>query len=104
MSVINLTSENFENEVLKSEKPVLVDFWAEWCGPCRMMAPVVEELEKEMENEVKFAKINIDECPDLAEKYNVMSIPTFKCFKNGTETGTTVGVQGKGDLIRIIKL
>ncbi len=104
MSVINLTSENFENEVLKSEKPVLVDFWAEWCGPCRMMAPVVEELEKEMGNEVKFAKINIDECPDLAEKYNVMSIPTFKCFKNGTETGTTVGVQGKGDLIRIIKL
>ena len=104
MSVINLTSENFENEVLKSEKPVLIDFWAEWCGPCRMMAPVVEELEKEMGNEVKFAKINIDECPDLAEKYNVMSIPTFKCFKNGTETGTTVGVQGKGDLIRIIKL
>ena len=104
MSVINLTSENFENEVLKSEKPVLVDFWVEWCGPCRMMAPVVEELEKEMGNEVKFAKINIDECPDLAEKYNVMSIPTFKCFKNGTETGTTVGVQGKGDLIRIIKL
>ena len=104
MSVINLTSENFENEVLESEKPVLVDFWAEWCGPCRMMAPVVEELEKEMGNEVKFAKINIDECPDLAEKYNVMSIPTFKCFKNGTETGTTVGVQGKGDLIRIIKL
>ena len=104
MPVINLTSENFENEVLKSEKPVLVDFWAEWCGPCRMMAPVVEELEKEMGNEVKFAKINIDECPDLAEKYNVMSIPTFKCFKNGTETGTTVGVQGKGDLIRIIKL
>ena len=104
MSVINLTSENFENEVLKSEKPVLVDFWAEWCGRCRMMAPVVEELEKEMGNEVKFAKINIDECPDLAEKYNVMSIPTFKCFKNGTETGTTVGVQGKGDLIRIIKL
>ena len=104
MSVINLTSENFENEVLKSEMPVLVDFWADWCGPCKMMAPVVEELEKEMGNEVKFAKINIDECPDLAEKYNVMSIPTFKCFKNGTETGTTVGVQGKGDLIRIIKL
>lgn len=104
MPVINLTSENFENEVLKSEKPVLVDFWAEWCGPCRMMAPVVEELEKEMGNEVKFAKINIDESPDLAEKYNVMSIPTFKCFKNGTEIGTTVGVQGKGDLIRIIKL
>ena len=64
MSVINLTSENFENEVLKSEKPVLVDFWAEWCGPCRMMAPVVEELEKEMGNEVKFAKTNKDEYPD----------------------------------------
>ena len=64
----------------------------------------LEELEKEMGNEVKFAKINIDECPELAEKYNVMSIPTFKCFKNGTEIGTTVGVQGKGDLVRIIKL
>lgn len=104
MSVIKLTSENFENEVLNSQMPVLVDFWAEWCGPCRMMAPVVEELEKEMGNEVKFAKVNIDECPDLAEKYNVMSIPTFKCFKNGSETGTTVGVQDKGDLVRIIKL
>lgn len=104
MSVINLSSENFENEVLKSEMPVLVDFWAEWCGPCKMMTPVVEELEKEMGNEVKFAKVNIDECPDLAEKYNVMSIPTFKCFKNGSETGTTVGVQDKGDLVRIIKL
>ena len=104
MSVIKITSENFESEVLKAEKPVLVDFWAEWCGPCRMMAPVVEELEKEMGNEVKFAKINIDECPELAEKYNVMGIPTFKCFKNGTEIGTTVGVQGKGDLVRIIKL
>ena len=77
MSVIKITSENFESDVLKAEKPVLVDFWAEWCGPCRMMAPVVEELEKEMGNEVKFAKINIDECPELAEKYNVMSIPTF---------------------------
>ena len=83
MSVIKITSENFESEVLKAEKPVLVDFWAEWCGPCRMMAPVVEELEKEMGNEVKFAKINIDECPEI---------------------GTTVGVQGKGDLVRIIKL
>ena len=104
MSVIKITSENFESEVLKAEKPVLVDFWAEWCGPCRMMGPVVEELEKEIGNEDKFAKINIDECPELAEKYNVMSIPTFKCFKNGTEIGTTVGVQGKGDLVRIIKL
>lgn len=104
MSVIKLTSENFENEVLKSEVPVLVDFWAEWCGPCRMMTPVVEELEKEMGNQVKFGKVNIDECPDLAEKYNVMSIPTFKSFKNGAEMGTTIGVQDKGDLVRIIKL
>ena len=70
MSVIKITSENFESEVLKAEKPVLVDFWAEWCGPCRMMAPVVEELEKEMGNEVKFAKINIDECPELAWNRN----------------------------------
>ena len=99
MSVINLTSENFENEVLKSEKPVLVDFWAEWCGPCRMMAPVVEELEKEMGNEVKFAKINIDECPDLAEKYNVMSIPTIIIFKDGKPYKKFVGVTSKENIL-----
>ena len=74
MSVINLTSENFENEVLKSEKPVLVDFWAEWCGPCRMMAPVVEELAQTMGEAVKVCKIDIDQNPELAEKYGIMSI------------------------------
>ena len=73
---IKLSTENFEKEVLKSEKPVLVDFYADWCGPCNAMAPVIEELAKELEGKVKVGKINVDENPDIAVEYNVMSIPT----------------------------
>ena len=77
MSVINLDSKNFEEEVLNSEVPVLIDFWATWCGPCRMMAPVVEEIANEVGEKAKVCKVNIDENKDIAEKYDVMSIPTF---------------------------
>ena len=82
---IKLSTENFEKEVLKSEKPVLVDFYADWCGPCNAMAPVIEELAKELEGKVKVGKINVDENPDIAVEYNVMSIPTLIVFKNGKE-------------------
>ena len=78
---------------------ILIDFYADWCGPCKMLAPILEEIDF-----IDVLKINVDQFPELSAKFGVMSIPTFKCFKNGTETGTTVGVQGKGDLIRIIKL
>ncbi len=103
MSVINLNEKNFEEEVLKSEKAVLIDFWASWCGPCRMMSPVVDEIAGEMKDSVKVCKINIDEEQNLAVKYNVMSIPTFVVLKNGKEVGRTVGVQDKQEIIKMLK-
>ncbi len=102
MAVINLNKENFEEEVLQSRMPVLIDFWASWCGPCRMMAPVLEEIAQSMETSIKVAKVNIDENPELAEKYGVMSIPTFVVVKNGQETGRTVGVQSKEEIVKLI--
>ena len=103
MSVINLNEKNFEQEVLNSEKPVLIDFWASWCGPCRMMSPVIDEIAEEMQDTVKVGKINIDEEQNLAVKYNVMSIPTFVVIKNGKEAGRSVGVQDKSEIVNMIK-
>ncbi len=103
MSVTSLNEKNFEEEVLKSEKPVLIDFWASWCGPCRMMSPVVDEIAEEMKDEVKVCKINIDEEQNLAVKYNVMSIPTFIVIKEGREIGRSVGVQDKAEIVNMIK-
>lgn len=94
---IKLSTENFEKEVLKSEKPVLVDFYADWCGPCNAMAPVIEELE----GKVKVGKINVDENPDIAVEYNVMSIPTLIVFKNGKEEKRLVGLRNKEELINL---
>ena len=98
---IKLSTENFEKEVLKSEKPVLVDFYADWCGPCNAMAPVIEELAKELEGKVKVGKINVDENPDIAVGYNVMSIPTLIVFKNGKEEKRLVGLRNKEELINL---
>lgn len=98
---IKLSTENFEKEVLKSEKPVLVDFYADWCGPCNVMAPVIEELAKELEGKVKVGKINVDENPDIAVEYNVMSIPTLIVFKNGKEEKRLVGLRNKEELINL---
>ena len=98
---IKLSTENFEKEVLKSEKPVLVDFYADWCGPCDAMAPVIEELAKELEGKVKVGKINVDENPDIAVEYNVMSIPTLIVFKNGKEEKRLVGLRNKEELINL---
>ncbi len=92
--------ENFEEEVLKSEIPVLVDFYAEWCGPCKMMGPVIEEIAKELEGKVKVGKINVDENQDLAMKYNVMSIPTLIIFKNGEEVKQLVGFRDKNEILK----
>lgn len=102
MSVTNLNTENFEKEVINSEKTVLIDFWASWCGPCKMMSPVVDQIAEELNDSVKVCKVNIDEEQNLAVKYNVMSIPTFVVIKGGKEVGRTIGVQDKNDIINII--
>lgn len=94
---MELTDVNFETEVLKSEKPVLVDFWAPWCGPCQLMGPVIDELATEMQTAV-IAKLNVDEHPAIAQKYGIMSIPALKIFKGGQVTKEFVGVQPKEKL------
>lgn len=98
---IKLSLENFEKEVLKSEKPVLVDFYADWCGPCNAMAPVIEELATELDGKAKVGKINVDENSDIAVEYNVMSIPTLIIFKNGKEEKRLVGLRDKEELLHL---
>ena len=102
MSVINITSQNFEEEVTKSSVPVLIDFWAPWCGPCKMMAPVVEEIAKEVGETAKVGKVNIDEEPNLASSFGVMTIPTFVVVRGGKVVGQTVGVQSKEDVVKLL--
>ncbi len=101
MSVITLTKENFETEVLQSPEPVLVDFWASWCGPCRMLSPVVDEIAGET-TAAKVGKINVDEQPELAAQYGVMSIPTLIVFKNGKAAETSVGVVPKERILSML--
>tara|TARA_Y100001001_G_C7937515_1_gene284342 strand:- start:119 stop:436 length:318 start_codon:yes stop_codon:yes gene_type:complete len=95
---VAVKDDTFENEVLKSDTPVVVDFWAEWCGPCKAMSPIIDELSEEMKDKVKVAKINIDENPNAPTKYGVRGIPTFMIFKDGEVTGTKVGGMSKDDL------
>lgn len=101
--MLELTKDNFKKEVLESEVPVLVDFFAVWCGPCKMMLPIVEELAKEAGGRFKVAKVNVDEANDLAQEYEVMSIPTFIIFKNGKEVGRVMGAQAKEKLLELLK-
>ncbi|MCZ2203494.1 thioredoxin [Bartonella sp. A05] len=103
MTCIKIDKSNFENEVLASSIPVVVDFWAEWCGPCKMIAPILDEISVEMKNQVKIAKINIDENPELATQYGVRSIPTLLMFKNGNVASNMVGATTKGRLSEWIK-
>ena len=104
MEVKHFTDEDFDGEVSKFEGKVLVDFWATWCGPCKMMAPIVEQVAKETTaSNVKIGKIDVDENPDLAVKYGIMSIPTFIVFENGNAVKTLVGMQDKTTLLDLIK-
>jgi len=101
---MEFTNKNFQKEVLESKVPVLVDFWASWCGPCRMMAPIIEELEKEFKGkEVKIGKLNVDENEKIAQQYHIMSIPTIIIFKNGKPVEQMVGVRGKEELAKKIE-
>ena len=98
-----LTVENFENEVLKSDKPVLVDFWATWCGPCRMIAPIVEEIAHDFEGKIKVGKVNVDEQEELAIRYGISSIPTLLLFKNGEVAKKTLGYMPKDAVVKFIE-
>lgn len=95
MADVTITDSNFESEVLKSKEPVIVDFWAVWCGPCQVQGPIVEEVAKAMAGKAKVGKLNVDENPQMAQKYGVMSIPTIMVFKNGTVVRQFIGVQSK---------
>lgn len=99
--ITTITKENFESEVLKADKPVLVDFWASWCGPCRMLSPTVDEIAEE-HPEIKVCKINIDDEAELAIRHGVMSVPTLMIFKNGEITQTAVGVRPKEEILSLL--
>ena len=101
MSAININKNNFENEVLNSDQPVLLDFWASWCGPCRMVSPIVDEIADER-SDIKVGKINVDEQPELAAQFGVMSIPTLVVMKNGRIVNQAVGARPKAQILAML--
>ncbi|HAZ17674.1 MAG TPA: thioredoxin [Acidimicrobiaceae bacterium] len=98
-AIVNLSKATFDEEVGASSEPVLVDFWAEWCGPCKMIAPILEEIAAEQAGSIRIAKVNVDEAPDLARRFEVMSIPTLILFDNGVPAKRMVGAKGKPQLL-----
>ncbi len=101
MSVVTITKDNFNQEVMESDKPVLLDFWASWCGPCRMVSPVVDEIAGE-KSDIKVGKINVDEQRELAAAFNIMSIPTLVVMKNGKVTNTAMGARPKKQILQLL--
>lgn len=102
MSALHLTKENFEAEVINSDKPVLVDFWASWCGPCRMVLPIIEELAQEL-TDVKVCKVNVDEQEELAARFKVMTIPTLMVFKDGKAVSSSAGAKSKAQILEMLR-
>ncbi|HHY60130.1 MAG TPA: thioredoxin [Clostridia bacterium] len=102
-NVVVVTNDTFQKEVLESELPVLVDFWAAWCGPCKMIAPVIDEIAEELKGEVKVCKLNVDENGETAQKYGIMSIPTLLLFKDGVLKAQQIGFQPKDALLKFIR-
>ncbi len=102
MAEVTLTRENFENEILNSDRPVLIDFWASWCGPCRMLSPVISQIAEEYDGKVKVCKVNVDEETELASAFRVSSIPTLVVMKDGKITNTAVGVRPKSQIVSMI--
>lgn len=101
MAVLHITKDNFEEQVLQSDKPVLLDFWASWCGPCRMVSPIIDEIADE-KSDIKVGKINVDEQPELAGAFQVMSIPTLVVMKNGKVANRTIGAQPKAQILSLL--
>ena len=101
-SVVHVTESNFEEEVVKSDVPVLVDFWAEWCGPCKMIAPILDEIAKEYGEKLKICKVDVDSNPDIAPKFGIRGIPTLIMFKDGNAESTKVGAVSKSQLIEFV--
>lgn len=99
---MNITKNNFEQEVLHSDKPVLIDFWAPWCGPCRMLSPVISEIAEEYGDKIKVCKVNVDDEGELAASFNVMSIPTLVVVKDGKVTNSAIGVRPKAQIVEMI--
>ena len=102
MNEINLNLSNFNDEITNTNKLVLIDFFATWCGPCKMLSPIISEIANEYSNSIKVCKVNVDENHELAEKYEIMTIPAFIVIKNGAESGRTIGVQPKEDILKLI--
>ena len=99
----DIRQDHFDTFISQSDKPVLLDFWATWCGPCRMLSPVVEEVSREHENELTVGKVNVDDCPELAQKFGVMSIPTLILFKDGQPVDKRIGYMPKSELEQMLK-
>lgn len=103
MEILELTKQNFNDYVSNSNKPVMIDFWASWCGPCRMLAPIYEEIANELKDEVMFAKLNVDENAEIAGQYHVASIPTIIVFKKGQVTARRTGIMSKEDILNLLE-
>ena len=102
MAIVTLTKDNFQQEVMQATEPVLVDFWASWCGPCRMLSPIVDQLAEELGGKVKVGKVNVDDEQALAEQFRIMTIPTRMLFKGGQQVAASVGVKRKADLLDMV--